>query len=343
MNIILQSDQNGLSVSVGSPKQSKRKKGKSLLLFPAQYCVIDIETTGLSTNFDEIIELAAIRISDGQIIDTFQSLVKPTYEIDEFIEQLTGITNSMLSSAPSIEDVLPNFLDFLGDDILVGHNINFDINFIYDYTFEQLNYAFSNDFVDTLRLSRKLFPNLPHHRLQDLTAYLHIKNPQAAHRALSDCYSTFAVFKSLKENSVLRYGSVDDFLKTISSKKIYNYHNVKVSELKPIKTEFDETHPLFGKLCVFTGELKFSRKQAMQTVLDCGGKIGDNLTKDTNFLIVGNFENSLNIKKGQKSGKMKKAEAYRLKGCDIQILDENTFYDMITDFSDNYLEVSKNE
>ena len=146
----------------------REQKGKSLIDIPNNYVVFDIETTGLDPEFDEIIEIGAVKIKDGIKIDTFNSLIKPEYEIDEFITELTGITNGMVENAPSIDEVLPKFMDFIRDYIIIGHNVNFDINFIY-VNLEELNIPpITNDFVDTLRISRRLIPELKHHKLSDL-------------------------------------------------------------------------------------------------------------------------------------------------------------------------------
>lgn len=96
----------------------------------SDYVVVDIEKTGLDPQWNDIIEFGALRISDGKVIDSFTSLVNPGYEIDNFIIELTGITNEMLATASDIKAVLPKFLDFVGNSIVLGHNVNFDINFI---------------------------------------------------------------------------------------------------------------------------------------------------------------------------------------------------------------------
>lgn len=114
------------------PKQKRPNKGKSLLVFPDDYTVIDIETTGLDPLFDDIIEIAGIKYRENKEIERFQSLINPGRKIGDFIVELTGITNEMLLDAPSIETVLPRFLEFVGNDTIVGHNVHFDINFIYD-------------------------------------------------------------------------------------------------------------------------------------------------------------------------------------------------------------------
>ena len=110
----------------------REHKGDSLLDFPESYTIIDIETTGLDSVHDCIIEVAALKINKGTIENTFSSLVKPNVKIDSFIEALTGISNSDVSKASEPEIVLSQFADFIGDSVLIGHNVNFDINFLYD-------------------------------------------------------------------------------------------------------------------------------------------------------------------------------------------------------------------
>ena len=119
----------GISDDRGS-RPVRSEKGKSLLQIVDDYVVIDLETTGLDPEYESIIEIAAMRVNGNAVVDSLSSLINPGYEIDEFITDLTGITNEMLASAPPIEDYLPEFLEFIKDSVLVGHNVNFDINFI---------------------------------------------------------------------------------------------------------------------------------------------------------------------------------------------------------------------
>lgn len=146
-----------ITISFGNSikKTSREQKGESLLALPDQYIVVDLETTGLDPLWNDIIEFGAVRVAAGSIVNRFSSLVNPGYEIDEFITELTGITNEMLSSAPVIADVLLDFLNFIGDNVVVGHNVNFDVNFIYDNCVSTLNRPFPNNFIDTMRLSRR--------------------------------------------------------------------------------------------------------------------------------------------------------------------------------------------
>ena len=98
-------------------------KGRSLLDFPNSYVVIDVETTGLDPTYDKIIEIGALKVENGTLVDTFSTLVNPGVPVDDFITQLTGITNDDLASAPALDSALSAFSNFIGDSILVGHNV----------------------------------------------------------------------------------------------------------------------------------------------------------------------------------------------------------------------------
>ena len=161
-------------------------KGNSKIELVNDYIVLDIETTGLDPKFDEIIEIGAIKVINGEIVDEFSELVKPSCSITPFISSITGITNEMLENAKNINQVLPRFLDFVKDMTIVGHNVNFDINFIYDYALYISKKIFSNNYIDTLRFSRKLFTNLHDHRLQTISQYLNLQE-ENYHRASYDC------------------------------------------------------------------------------------------------------------------------------------------------------------
>lgn len=176
-------------VETSGKKTPEPKKGRSLLEELHDYVVLDLETTGLNPVRNEIIEVAAVKVRSGQITDSFSSLVKPERRIDSFITGLTGISNDMVADAPPIRDVLSAFLRFVEGEIVVGHNVNFDIGFLHENCRRLFGCGFSNDYVDTLRLSRKLFPEQRHHRLCDLEQRFGLHN-ERAHRALSDVMLT---------------------------------------------------------------------------------------------------------------------------------------------------------
>ncbi len=403
-------------------------KGNSLLELCTDYVLIDIETTGFSPQYDDIIEIGAIKVKNNEIIDEFQFLINIGHKLNNFISNLTGITDEMLLNGKDIDVVLKKFKDFIGDNILVGHNVNFDINFLYDKSALYINEYLKNDFIDTMRIAKKLLPNLPNYKLSTLSNHFGIDYSNA-HRGLEDVKITYEVYnklkyyeenyyeikmteiekslkiceafnnkkvvvktslqnlsykiikelllkqnsktydifysfcdyliindstyekyinmdkvdiyygewlykaKDLEKNGTLKVISESDFcsLYNIYFPKKVNIKKEKISakDIIPQTENFDETHPLYNKVCVFTGVLeRMERKQAMQIVANLGGICGNSVTSKTNYLILGNNDYCKSIKDG-KSSKQKKAEDLKLKGNDIEIIPENTFYEMI--------------
>lgn len=325
------------------PKINREYKGKSCIDFPSQYCVVDIETTGLDPNMSHIIEIGAIRYSNGEEIDSFQSLVRPPDEeytyidddgseivewVDSFITGLTGISNEMISTAPLTEQVIKDFSEYVGNDIIVGYNINFDINFLYDNFQKYLNRPFTNDYIDVMRMARKLHKELKHHRLKDMIKHFGIECDRM-HRAVSDCQITDMCYKKLHEEAIRQFETTEEFIKSFIRKR--KRHSLKASDVIAEQSDFNTDCPIYNKHCVFTGKLeKFTRKEAMQIVANIGGINEDRVTQKTNFLILGDNDYCTTIK-GGKSSKQKKAEAYKLAGQDIDIISETVFYDMIAD------------
>ena len=311
----------GIGFGDQSERVERAEKGESLLDLPTTYTVVDLETTGLDPQWNDIIEFGALRIVDGAVTDKFTQLVNPGYEIDDFITELTGITNEMLASSPAVADVLPAFLDFVGDSLIIGHNVNFDLNFIYDTCVHELKKPFTNDFVDTMRLSRRLFPQERHHRLCDLIERFNIGDA-VEHRALADVEQTNRCFLYMKGHMESNGITIESLQPTKSG--------FSAKDIQASTTDFDVTSPVFEKMFVFTGTLeRMTRKEAMQLVVDRGGLCGDAVNKKTNFLVLGNNDYCSTIKDG-KSTKQKKAEQLKLSGCDIEIISENVFYDMIS-------------
>ncbi len=302
----------------------RTEKGTSLMQIPASYTMIDTETTGLDPQYDKIIEMAAIKIRDGKEVARYETLVNPEQPIDDFITDLTGITNEELSTAPVAGDCLPDFVDFIGEDIVVGHNVHFDINFICDALLACGYAPIKNDFVDTLRLSRRVRPDLEHHRLCDMAAAYGVPQP-VAHRSLADCQTAIGVLDALAADAAAREIDLQ------ARKKHYGASASKVSDIVAHEGCERPDSPLYGKVCVFTGKLDtLTRKDAAQLVADLGGICADGVTKKTNFLIMGTNEYCPTIV-GGKSTKQKKAESLILKGADLQILTENVFLDMLAE------------
>ncbi len=147
------------------------------------FVVIDVETTGLSPITNELIEVSAIKYDGNKKIDTFSTLIKPKVRIPYYITNITGITNDMVEEAPEVEEVMPELIEFVGDLPIVAHNANFDYSFIQNYS----NKSFSNNSViDTVRIGRKLYPELPNHKLGTIAKHIGITE-DGFHRAEFDC------------------------------------------------------------------------------------------------------------------------------------------------------------
>lgn len=304
------------------PRVVRENKGKYKVDIDCyDYTVIDIETTGLDSNFDEIIELGAVKYRNNQEICRFQSLIKPINKIPDFIVELTGISNEMVADAPLLSDKLPDYLSFIGDDILLGHNVNFDINFIYDAAQYSGLSDFHNDYMDTMYLSRRLFKDQSTHKLFAVCQHLNIPQPEE-HRALADCIRTHLCYQAMKQ-----------YCKETGASPVSQWENwgTMSKSISSQTDQFNEDGPIFQKVFAFTGTLeRMTRKEAMQQVVNCGGIIGDGVTKKTNFLVLGNNDYCKSIKDG-KSSKQKKAEKMQLEGLDIVTISEDVFYDMIQD------------
>jgi DNA polymerase III epsilon subunit family exonuclease len=173
-------------------------RGKSLIASPEDYVCIDLETTGLRPSSDWIIEVAAYRVRSGKAEDRFVSFVRPGEigKVSSFITQLTGITREMVADAPLPEEVLPELFDFVGDDMVVGHNTCFDMNFLYDGAVRAGLDPIGNDFTDTMRISRRTYKELPNHRLGTLAQHLDVV-PTAAHRAAVDVETTIRCYEQM--------------------------------------------------------------------------------------------------------------------------------------------------
>lgn len=179
-----------------------RNKGKSLISFPDDYVLLDIETTGLSPLKDDIIEIGAIKVRNNEIVGEYNSLIKIDYMVPPFITKLTGITDEMLKNGKDISDCLKELIDFIGNDIVIAHNANFDINFIYDKCLKYLNYHFNNDFIDTVRVARRVVFDIENYKLETLANYFNV-NYAGAHRGFKDVMITYEVYNNLKNKSKL--------------------------------------------------------------------------------------------------------------------------------------------
>lgn len=187
----------------------------------ATYVVFDVETTGLSNQYDQIIELAAVKVKDGEIIDKFERFSNPHEKLSETIINLTHITDDMLVDAPEIEEVLTEFKEWVGDAIFVAHNASFDMGFI-DTGYERLGFGPStNGVIDTLELSRTINTEYGKHGLNFLAKKYGVELTQH-HRAIYDTEATAYIFiKMVQQMKELGVTNHKDINKKLSNEDAY--------------------------------------------------------------------------------------------------------------------------
>ena len=158
---------------------------------------IDLETTGLSSRLDKIIEIGAVAIEDGVISNTFECLINPGRELSPHITEITGIKDADLNNKPLIKEVLPELAAFLQDSVLLGHNIAFDYAFL-KHAFVNEGISFEREGIDTLKITRAMFPGEQSKKLTDLCALFNIE--LKPHRALNDAYATAELYLKIKDS-----------------------------------------------------------------------------------------------------------------------------------------------
>lgn len=161
--------------------------------------VLDFETTGLSPDHgDRAIEIGAVKIVGGRIVDRFQRLMNPGFAINGFIAQYTGITNAMLRNAPPCTEVMAEFHEFLEDHNLVAHNASFDRKFL-EAEFARISRTCAGAFSCSMLLSRRVLQDAPNHKLESLVRHLNIESDGRFHRALYDAEMAGRIWLALLE------------------------------------------------------------------------------------------------------------------------------------------------
>lgn len=164
------------------------------------YCVLDLETTGIFVSSAKIIEISAIRIRNNQVVDEFSTLINPHCHIPADATAVNNITDEMVEDAPSLDEVLDSFLKFVGNDVIVGYNnAGFDMNIIYDARMELEGKPFINNYIDILHASRRCLAGIENHKLETVSKYYGL-DTTGEHRALKDCYLTKSVYDRLYED-----------------------------------------------------------------------------------------------------------------------------------------------
>lgn len=183
------------------------------------FICIDLETTGLNPKRDRIIEIGAVKVRDGQIVETFQQLIDPKQQLEERVEVLTGISSKELEGQPTIQEVLPAIKEFLGEDVLLGHRVLFDYSFL-KRAFINEKISFERKGIDTLKLARQFVTECESKKLESLCKHYGITHQ--AHRALGDALATVKLYQKL----------------------IQGYYNEEVFAPKPLEFKVKKESPI---------------------------------------------------------------------------------------------------
>jgi len=293
---------------------------KATDILPDTFIVADIETTGLDADRDEIIEIAAIKVSrDSDQHATLSALVRPSEPIPASITRITGITREMVDSdGEALDKVIHEFLDFFADHRLVFYNSPFDMGFLQNAA-ARVGRAINNPVSDALAMARQAYPDQGSYKLTSLAAVAGLSTSNA-HRALVDCEMTLAVYSG----AVAKLGRIDP--------------RPAVKHGYPAAVKSAAGNPdghLQGENAVFTGELSLPRDEMAAMAVKAGCGVAGGVSKKTTLLVVGDQDVSL-LAGHNKSSKQRRAEEINQKLVDsgkppaIKIISETEFFALIT-------------
>ena len=256
---------------------------------PQCYIVLDVETTGLSPESDDIIEFGAIKIENGQETDCFNTFIDPGYPIPPYITQITGITDTDVAGSPDLLTAIRDIAAFISDFPIVAHNATFDLRFLFR-AYQKAGLQTNFHYIDTLTLARHAFPELPSHRLSILINYLGINGTQE-HRALSDVRFSYQIFCAccacLTHMDPSLFALPYPSTRSQRRKQYRARARADMRDIECQKSTPDPNHPFYQKKLVFTGTLKIPRIQAAQMAVDRGAVLSGSVSKKTDYLIVG--------------------------------------------------------
>ena len=211
----------GVEAYLVPDKEKSVKNPRGQVLDDATYCVLDLETTGISITTEKITEVGIMKVKNGEVIDEFEIFVNPEKPIPQRVVEVTNITDEMVKDAETIDKVFPKILEFVGDSIIVAHNASFDVGFL-KHNAKLLGCEFNNTYIDTLPLAKDLFPDLKKYKLGKIADSLGIE-VDVAHRALADVDTTVKVFnvmlKKLKDKGINTVDEVDSATKDPEAQK----------------------------------------------------------------------------------------------------------------------------
>ena len=265
---------------VDGAQDKLRQKGQEKPDFLSNYTMLDIETTGLSPFRDRITELGGVKVRNGQIVDQYTNLVKfpKNNKVPAFITKLNGITEEQLvNEGIPAEQAIKEFREFISDDIIIGYNVNFDLNFLYDLSQKYNLPVLNNDYVDVLRLARVYYPR-QHNRLIDCMQRAGIAQVEE-HHGLADSLDTIKVYNDFSAHFT------DDLLEATRNK----IKNVDLTGDDVDYIDLGFRYSVQNKNIVLSGHIHMDEQDADKMIGNMGGKAEDKVNPMTNYLIMGDY------------------------------------------------------
>lgn len=272
---------NGI-LHVSGAQDKLRQKGQEIPDFLSNYTMLDIETTGLSPYRDRITELGAVKVRNGQIVDQYTNLIKfpKNNKVPAFITKLNGITEEQIvNEGIPAEQAIKEFREFIDDDIIIGYNVNFDLNFLYDLSQKYKLPILNNDYVDVLRLARAYYPRERHNRLIDCMQRAGIAQVEE-HHGLADSLDTIKVYNDFSAHFT------DDLLEATRNK----IKNVDLTSDDVDYIDLGFRNPVQNKNIVLSGHIHMDEQDADKMIGNMGGKAEDKVNPMTNYLIMGDYD-----------------------------------------------------
>lgn len=290
------------------------------------FTAIDFETA--NNKRSSACSIGMARVRDGKVVEKFYSLLKPDpLEFNYINTAIHGISSRSVAKSPTFIELWDDISAFIGNDILVAHNVSFEQSVInqtlqkYDQTIPEF------DYLCTLYMCRVSYPRRISYKLDDVLKDL-LGQSVNHHHALDDAIAC----AELGIHLIQRFPSqpLSELMGALYETPMRQKKEwERLTGTKPSKEELDPNHPLFEKRMAMTGLLSsMSREKAVQMLVDCGGIYQDNVTKATDFLLIGDEEKQVQLF-GDKSQKAKKAEAYNAAGGNIKLLDEKEFMALV--------------
>lgn len=300
---------------VSGAEDKLRHKGEEHPAFLNDYTLLDIETTGLRTYRDRVTELGAIKVHKGKVVDQYSHLVAypGSNRVPAFITRLNGITAVKIKqNGIPVARAIHDFRSFIGDDVIVGYNVNFDLNFIYDLAKKYHQPELTNNYVDVLRLARFAYPEWRHHRLLDCMQQMGIAQVEQ-HRGLDDSIATKTVYDHLRQK----------FTPALLKKAQKEIKNIDLTRTR-VDGKWRRRDPVWTKKIVLTGHLHMDQAQGQEMIKNMGGQLQRQVQSSTNYLIMGDHDFF-----SHQNPELNRARALIKKGQKISRLSESFFLNML--------------